>query len=815
MSNVQTRMAETLSSDAERRVLLVAPTRRDAEVTASLLAKAKLACVACPNFRAVREELAAGAGAILATAETLADGGAADLMAALEEQPPWSDLPVILLVKGGDQSLLASRVIAALRNVTLLERPAPTRSVVSAVEAAVRGRVRQYQIRDQLATLQQEQVRRQLLQEELELAVDGSELGTFHCEMPMGEIRWNTRCKTLFWLPPDAAVDFDLFYAIIHPDDRERVRQAIDACIGEGKSYRVIYRTVSPQGEIRYVLATGRTYYDQAGKPLRFDGTAQDVTEQELARVSLRDSEARFRQLADAMPQIVWTARPDGVLDYVNRRWYEFIEQSEAEAPPAQWYVRVHPDDLNGAVEAWGASISTGQPYATEFRVRRADDVYRWFLVRALPIRDAAGSIVQWYGTCTDIHEQRALHEQNALLLGSERAARAEAERASQIKDEFLATLSHELRTPLNAILGWANLLRGDPADTEGVAEGLTIIERNARAQNQIIEDLLDMSRIISGKVRLDVHRTDLAPIVEAAIETVRPAAAAKGIRVQTVLDPTARPVSGDPNRLQQVFWNLLSNAIKFTPKGGRVQVLLERVNSHLEVSIIDTGKGIEANFLPHVFDRFRQADSSTTRQYGGLGLGLAIVKQLVELHGGTVRVQSGGRDAGTTFIVALPLTVLHPETTLETEARRHPSGGALVAPTLERDLNLADVRVLVVDDEPDARALVRRLLEERGATVTTNASVAEALASIRMDRFDVLVSDIGMPEEDGYALIRQVRALEAERGGTIPAVALTAYARSEDRMKAVMAGFQMHVTKPVEPAELLTMVASLAGRAG
>ncbi len=807
-------MAEKPFSDPGRRVLLVAPTRRDAEVTASLLARAGLTCVPCPDFRGVRQEMAAGAGAILTTSETLSDGGAAELLAALEEQPPWSDLPVILLVKGGDPSAVANQVTAGLRNVTLLERPAPTRSVISAVEAAVRGRVRQYQIRDQLAALQQEQARSQQLQEELELAIDGSDLGTFHCEMPLGEIRWNPRCKELFWLPADAVVDFDLFYSIMHPDDRAAVRQAIETCINEGKPYRVIYRTVSPRGEIRHVLATGRTYFNAQGRPLRFDGTAQDVTEQVLADDALRASAARFRQLADAMPQIVWTARPDGVLDYTNHRWHEFIDRTEAEVSPADWHVRVHPDDLARASAAWSTAVSSGDPYVTEFRVRGADENYRWFLVRALPIRDADGGIVQWYGTCTDIQDQRALHEQNALLLDSERAARAEAERASQIKDEFLATLSHELRTPLNAILGWANVLRGDPADTAGVAEGLTIIERNARAQNQIIEDLLDMSRIISGKVRLDVHRMDLAPIVEAAIETVRPAATAKGIRVQTVLDPTARPVSGDPNRLQQVFWNLLSNAIKFTPKGGRVQVLLERVNSHLEVSIIDTGKGIAADFLPHVFDRFRQADSSTTRQYGGLGLGLAIAKQLVELHGGTVRVKSGGRDLGTTFIVALPLTVLHPESALETGERRHPSGGALAAPTLERDLNLAGVRVLVVDDEPDARALVRRLLEERGATVITNGSVAEALASIQKERFDVLVSDIGMPEADGYALIRQVRALTAECGGSIPAVALTAYARAEDRMKAVLAGFQMHVTKPVEPAELLTMVASLAGRA-
>ncbi len=752
---------------------------------------------------------------MLATAEALAEGGAEDLLAALVDQPSWSDLPVILLIKGGVQSPAASRAIAALRNVTLLERPAPTRSVISAVEAAVRGRMRQYEIRDQLLALQRERARSQQLQDELELAIDGSELGTFHCEMPLGEIRWNTRCKTLFWLPPEAEVDFDLFYAIIHPDDRDAVRQAITACVNEHAPYRVIYRTVSTQGEIRHVLATGRTYYDSQGRPVRFDGTAQDVTEQVLIEGALRGSEASFRQLADAMPQIVWTARPDGVLDYTNRRWYEYIERTEAEVSPADWHLRVHPDDVAGAAQAWAASVHTGQPYATEFRVQGADDTYRWFLVRALPICQADGGIDHWYGTCTDIHDQRALLEQNALLLDSERAARVETERAGRIKDEFLATLSHELRTPLNAILGWANILRDDPADTEGVSEGLAIIERNARAQNQIIEDLLDMSRIISGKVRLDVHRTDLAPIVEAAIETVRPAASAKGIRVQTVLDPAARPVSGDPNRLQQVFWNLLSNAIKFTPRGGRVQVLLERVHSQLEVSVIDTGKGIETDFLPHVFDRFRQADSSTTRQYGGLGLGLAIVKQLIELHGGTVRVTSGGRDHGTTFIVALPLTVLHAENEPSGEARRHPGAGALAAPALQRDIDLADVRVLVVDDEADARALVRRLLEERGANVTTNGSVAEALASLREGRFDVLVSDIGMPEEDGYALIRQVRALPAERGGGMPAVALTAYARSEDRMKAVLAGFQMHVTKPVEPAELLTMVASLAGRAG
>ncbi len=805
--------AHAPSNEPEQRVLLLAPTRRDQEVTRALLTQAGVPCAACFGVEELRREMARGAGAILTTWEALAAGGTGGLLEALGAQPPWSDLPVILLLKGGEQPAAARQFIAALRNVTLLERPAPTRSVVSAVQAATRGRVRQYQLRDQLRALQQEQARSQQLSEELTLAVDASELGTFHCPMPLKDIVWNARCKALFWLPPEAEVDFDLFYAAIHPEDRERTRRAVTACIDERQPYRVIYRTVSPQGEVRYVLATGRTYYDEAGRPLRFDGTAQDVTERELAEASLRGSEARFRQLADAMPQIVWTARPDGVMDYVNRRWDEYIQRTGAEVSWAEWHGRMHPDDLGGAAAAWAAAVASGLPYVAEFRVRRADETYRWFLVRALAIRREDGAITHWYGTCTDIHDQRALLEQNSQLLESERAARTEAERASRMKDEFLATLSHELRTPLNAILGWASVLREDPQDSRSVTDGLAIIERNARAQSQIIEDLLDMSRIISGKVQLNVQPAELPSIVEAALETVRPAANAKGIRLLATLDPAARPITGDPNRLQQVFWNLLTNAIKFTPPDGRVQVVLERVHSQLEVSVTDTGKGISADFLPQVFDRFRQADSSTTRQYGGLGLGLAIVKQLVELHGGTVRVQSGGPNAGSTFVVALPLRAVRVPGETENVRSRPAPEQTPAALSLTRDLDLADVRVLVVDDEADARALVKRLLESRGASVTTQGSAAEALTSLQNQAFDVLVSDIGMPGQDGNALIRQIRASEAGVGGEIPAIALTAYARLEDRLRAISAGFQMHLAKPVEPAELLAMVASLAGR--
>ena len=657
------------------------------------------------------------------------------------------------------------------------------------------------------------------LSEQRRLALDSARMGWWHYDLVRDEIHGDERLKTILGAGP-ADVSRAQIIARIHPEDRARVDAAIAAATRprDPIPYAIEYRVVHDDGSIHWVVAKGEATFEGEGehrRAVRFLGTLLDVTEARAVQDAQRESEAKFRQLADAMPQIVWTARPDGVLDYTNHRWYEYIDKTEAEATPADWHGRVHPDDLGGSGAAWAQAIATGQPYATEFRLQRADGEFRWFLVRALPIKDAAGSVLRWYGTCTDIHEQRSLHERNAQLLASERAARAEAERTSRMKDEFLATLSHELRTPLNAILGWANVLRADPANAEDVAQGLDIIERNARAQTEIIEDLLDMSRIISGKVRLDVQPLDLAEVVTAAVESLRPAAEAKGIRLQPVIDPRARAVSGDPNRLQQVFWNLLSNAVKFTPRHGRVQVLLERVNSHLEVSVIDSGQGIAPEFLPHVFDRFRQQDASTTRRHGGLGLGLAIVKQLVELHGGSVRAESAGPGQGSAFRVVLPLTVLQGGADLEAAASRPPRAAAASLSIPDEFLDLAGVKVLVVDDEGDARALLKRVLEDRAASVRTAGSAAEALRLFQAERPDVLVSDIGMPEEDGYTLIRRVRALEADQGSDVPAIAVTAYARSEDRLTAILAGFQMHVAKPVEATELLTLVASLAGRTG
>ena len=399
---------------------------------------------------------------------------------------------------------------------------------------------------------------------------------------------------------------------------------------------------------------------------------------------------------------------------------------------------------------------------------------------------------------------------ERATLLASERSARSQAERMSELKDEFLATLSHELRTPLSAILGWSQILRRGGRGEAELEKGLDIIERNARAQAQLIEDLLDMSRINSGKVRLDIQPVEPLACIEAAVETVRPAADAKGIHLELLLDPTIGTVSADPGRLQQVVWNLLSNAIKFTPKDGRVAVLLRRGAAHIDIGVSDTGLGIEPEFLPQVFERFRQADGSSTRRFGGLGLGLSIVKSLVELHGGTVAADSAGAGAGTTFTVRLPLTLIRRQAV---DAAPAQPAGPRPSATDFTPCDLAGLRVLVVDDEQDARELIERVLGDCGAQVFGAAGAVQALAQIVLQRPHVLVCDIGMPEVDGYELLKRVRALGAQSGGALPAIALTAFARAEDRERALQAGFSAHLAKPVELSALVVAVAVAAGR--
>jgi PAS domain S-box-containing protein len=570
----------------------------------------------------------------------------------------------------------------------------------------------------------------------------------------------------------------------------------------DGTSFPVEYWSlpIIRDGEVRGAVTTF------------IDTSERKRSEAERRQLSAeRDQQLRtFDTVLASLQEFVYLFDLERRFTYVNKPLLNLWKKTPAEALGKTFSELGYPQELVELHESQIAKvISSGQPVRGENPYTDIEGKTGYYEYIFVPLFATDGSVEAIGGATRDVTEQRRQAAAREELLVAERVARAEAERASQMKDEFLATLSHELRTPLNAILGWSQILLSGSRDEEDLAEGLRTIDRNARAQTTIIEDLLDMSRIISGKIRLDVQRVDLAPVVEAAVETLKPAADAKGVRLQAVLDPLAGPVSGDPARLQQIFWNLLTNAVKFTRRGGRVQVLLERVNSHLEVSVIDTGEGINPAFLPHVFDRFRQADGTTTRRHGGLGLGLAIVKQLVELHGGSIRAKSPGEGHGATFTVSLPVTVVHPE--LEPiPARRHPSAaGDTVAPNGCADIK--GMKILVVDDEPDSRALVKRLLEDCNAIVISAASAAEAVEILQAQRPDVLVSDIGMPLVDGYELIRRVRQLRKEQGGETPAVALTAYARAEDRVKAVMSGFQHHVAKPVDPAELIAMIASLS----
>jgi len=543
------------------------------------------------------------------------------------------------------------------------------------------------------------------------------------------------------------------------------------------------------------------------GGPPLFTGYLRDITHRKQAEDGLRESEQRFRAMADNIPQLAWMTDKDGWIFWYNRRWFDYTGTTLPEMEGWGWTKVHHPDHADRIVESFGRCVRAGVAWEDQFPLRSKTGEYRWFLSRAMPIRDESGTIVRWFGTNTDVEDSRQTQEREKRSLEL-------AERNGKIKDEFLATLSHELRTPMTAILGWAAILR-KKADTltDDVRQGMEVIERNARLQAQIIEDLLDMSRIVSGKLRMNVQVMNVGTVMNAAVDAVRPSAEAKEIRLQVICDPVSGEIRGDPDRLQQVIYNLLTNAVKFTSKGGRVQVVCQRVNSHVEISVADSGAGIAPEFLPYVFERFRQQDAATTRKFGGLGLGLAIVKQLVELHGGKVQVASEGVGKGATFTVHLPVSLVSAASLPDADARHHPRARGqshqLEMPESAGMLN--GMKILVVDDEPDARLMLQQLLEDQRAQVIVAASAREALTRLPEYRPHLLLCDIGMPEMDGYALIAAVRRLPAEQCGRTPAIALTAFARAEDRTRSLRAGFQMHLSKPIEPAELYASIMSLA----
>ncbi|RZL00231.1 MAG: PAS domain S-box protein [Rubrivivax sp.] len=575
---------------------------------------------------------------------------------------------------------------------------------------------------------------------------------------------------------------------------------------------------VRKDGSLFWANVVITAMWSPQGQLLGYAKVTRDLTQRRNHEEALRQSEERFRLLVEGVGDYAifmldvngkvatWNVGAQRIKGYAAT---EIIGQHFSVFYPAEVKASGWPDhELQVASES-GSFLDEG------WRLRK-DGTMFWAKVTITAMRDETGHLIGFAKLTRDLTQTKHVEaielasQQREEILEAERSARMAAQHAARVKDEFLATLSHELRTPLSAILGWTQILlkKGTEIGPQEQQRAMAVIDRNARAQVQLIDDLLDLSRIMTGKIRLDLQQTSLAEVVKATIDSAQPAAEAKGIRLTGLIDPAQTTVNADSARLQQVVWNLLINAIKFTPRGGQVHVLLQRVNSHLELSVSDTGIGIAAGFLPHVFDRFSQSDSSTTRSFGGLGLGLAISKQLVELHGGTIRATSPGEGQGATFFVDLPLSIVQ---TIGEAERAHPTlqvstGEPLVLPRLD------GVHVFIVDDEPDARDLLQRIFKDQGAQVSAFGSAVELLDTLKTTRPSIIVSDIGMPKMDGYQMIRTLRASES-RDARIPALALTAFARAEDRKRSLLAGYQAHLAKPFDVAELILVVSDLVGR--
>ena len=657
---------------------------------------------------------------------------------------------------------------------------------------------------------------------------------------------WNQAAERMFGYTASEAIGQSI--RMIIPSDRQAEEDTVLAHIRAGTAM-THFETIRQRkdGSLVPISLTVSPIYDDAGHVIGASKIARDVSERVRLLAEAREHAAVTEKLNEVGAVVASTLDRETIVQKVTDAGTE-LTQAEFGA----FFYNVRDPETGNAFMLYtlsGASRDAfarfPHPRATEIfaptfhgeGVVRLDDVtqdprygksapyfgmpaghlpVRSYL--AVPVRGLAGNVLgglffghSHAGVFTAQHERLAtgVAAWGSVALENARLY-ADAQEANRLKDEFLAVLSHELRTPLNAIVGYARLLRGGMLSKQKAERGVEILERNATWLTQIVEDVLDVSRIVSGKIRLDVQAVDLPLIVENAVATVQPAADAKNVRIQTVVDPNAGPVSGDPGRLQQVAWNLLSNAVKFTPKGGRVQLRVERINSHLEIIVSDTGAGIRPEFLPYVFERFRQGDSGTTRKAGGLGLGLAIVRHIVEMHGGTVTASSEGEGLGAAFTVKLPVMSVQPGAAVA--PREHPKTEH--RPPLTGLADLRGIRVLAVDDEPDALTLLRVALETAGAEVTTLGSPATAIAEIDRVRPHVLVIDLGMPDMDGFELISRIRESPNAAVRDVPAAALTAFARSEDRTKALQRGFEMHLAKPVDPGELAAAVAMLARRA-
>jgi PAS domain S-box-containing protein len=632
----------------------------------------------------------------------------------------------------------------------------------------------------------------------LERAQQVGKMGHWTYDLLTQEMVWSPQARRIFVADSPFELTYESAASLVHPADLPHVLAATEAAVsaaytGERSAQKsdleVEYRILRPDGVERTVFLEGNFDFDGVGQPTRIFGIVVDITDRKQAEAALQQSEERSRTILESIDDGFVALDENWTFTYVNHKSEQLLGY-QAENLLGQNFWEAFPLLAGSDLEQMHRRVMRDRVAAslTAFYLEHN----RWYDVRSYP---AVNGITIYF---RDVSDLMALEQERDHLLQQEQAAREAAEVANRVKDEFLAVLSHELRSPLNPILGWTRLLQTGKLDATRQIEALKTIERNAKLQTQLIEDLLDISRIMRGKLSLNVAPVQLTFVITAAIETVQLAAAAKQIAIKLDLDSTVMPVLGDVGRLQQVVWNLLTNAVKFTPEDGHITIELRQVDGLAQLRVIDTGKGIRPDFLPQVFEYFRQEDSSITRKFGGLGLGLAIVRQIVEMHGGTVDAESSGENQGSVFSVQLPVCV-QPELT-----------PAAVAQTRCDIQSLRDVQVLVVDDEADTRSFQAFVLEQSGATVITAASAFEALQIIERQTLDILVSDIGMPGMNGYELIQHVRSRPAELGGNVPAIALTAYAGEWDQRQALQAGFQKHLSKPVEPEELIQAITNL-----
>ncbi len=612
----------------------------------------------------------------------------------------------------------------------------------------------------------------------------------------------NSGCRDLFEVEPSTALqDANSIWNLIHPDDRPSFQASVAAAAENFLPWDWQGRIITPSGQLKWIQGRASALRTEDGDT--WDGLLIDITATKQATEALRESEELKQRILESSTDCIKILTLNREILYVNTGGLCLLEIEDfTPILKADWLSFWQGQDWENAKTAIAAAklgnIGRFQGYCPTFKCKP-----KWWDVIITPVRDASGIVTQLLVISRDITKQKLAEAEREKLLASEQVARKQAETANRIKDEFLAVLSHELRTPLNPILGWSSLLRNGKLDAAKTVYALETIERNAKLQVQLIEDLLDVSRILRGKVILKTARIDLASTIKSAVETVQLAAEAKSIRVETVFDSEVGQILGDSARLQQIIWNLVSNAVKFTPSGGSVGITLNCIGEEAQIQVRDTGRGISPDFLPYVFEYFRQADSTTTRTFGGLGLGLAIVRHLVELHGGTVKADSPGVGQGATFTVKLPL--------LKPESLRHlDESTSLSLIPRSSSLPLKDLRVLLVDDDTDTRDLIAFVLEQNGAIVTSATSAVEALQAFEQTKFDVLVSDIGMPQMDGYMLMQQIRGMTAKQGTEVLAIALTAYAGEINQQQAIAAGFQRHIAKPVEPEDVVKVIIDL-----